>query len=115
VAVDAAGSVYIADANNSRIRKVTPDGNIVTVAGKGGGSYTGDGGVATSAGLNFSRGVAVGTDGKVYIADTANSVIRVLTPLLPAATGVTNAASFAQRVSPGALASIFGTNFGTTT
>ena len=44
VAVDAAGNLYIADVNNSRIRKVTPDGNIFTIAGKGGASYSGDGG-----------------------------------------------------------------------
>ena len=57
----------------------------------------------------------MGPDGKVYIADTANSVIRVLTPVQSSATGVTNAGSFAQRISPGALASIFGSNFGSTT
>ena len=115
VAVDTAGNIYIADANNSRIRKVTPDGNIFTIAGKGGGSYSGDGGSATSAGLNFPRGVTVGPDGKIYIADTANSVIRLLTPNLPTAAGVTNGASFLARISPGALASVFGSNFGNIT
>jgi adhesin/invasin len=115
VAVDAGGSVYIADANNSRIRKVTPDGNIVTIAGKGGASYTGDGGPATSAGFAFPRGVTVDSTGKVYVADTANHVIRVLTPSFPTITagGVGNAANFTPKLSPGALASVFGSGFGT--
>jgi len=55
-------------------------------------------------------------DGTVYIADTANNAIRVLTAgAAPKATGVTNAASFAARISPGALASVFGSGFGTVT
>jgi uncharacterized protein (TIGR03437 family) len=99
LAVDSAGSVYIADTNNGRIRKVTPDGNIVTIA----------------SGLSFPRGVALTADGKVYVADTANNVIRVLTPAYPTAGGATNAASFISKVSPGALASIFGTGFGSVT
>src|SRR5262249_511451 len=79
VAVDAAGNVYIADVNNGRIRKVNKDGNIFTIAGKGGTGYSGDGGDAGAATLNFPRGVTIGPDGKIYIADTGNSVIRVLT------------------------------------
>ena len=117
IAVDAAGNVYIADANNSRIRKVYTDGTIATIAGKGGGGYSGDGGPATQAVLNFPRGIAVGSDGSVYIADTGNHVIRVLTPSYPTinAGGVVNAASFAARISPGALASVFGSGFGIST
>jgi uncharacterized protein (TIGR03437 family) len=117
VAVDSLGNIYIADANNSRIRKVTTDGNIVTIAGKGGASYSGDGGPATTAGLAFPRGLTVDSGGKVYIADTQNSVIRVLTPTFPAISpgGVANAASYAPRLSPGALASVFGTGFGSIT
>ena len=113
IAVDSAGNLYIADANNSRIRKVTTDGNIVTIAGKGGASYSGDGGPATSAGLFFPRGIAVDPGGKVYIADTQNNVIRLLTPVFPTigAGGVLNAAGFTPRLSPGALASVFGTGF----
>ena len=117
VAVDAAGNVFIADSNNSRIRKVTPDGNIVTIAGKGGASYSGDGGPATSAAFSFPRGVTVDSSGNVYVADTQNHVIRLLTPAFPTITagGVGNAASFAPRLSPGALASVFGSGFGSVT
>jgi uncharacterized protein (TIGR03437 family) len=119
IVTDAAGNFYFADTNNSRIRKITTDGVITTIAGKGGGGYSGDGGAATAAGLNFPRDLAVLPDGTIYIADTGNHVIRVLTPTFPAITttpavGVTNAASYAARISPGALASVFGTGFGTT-
>ena len=117
LAGDAAGNLYIGDSNNGRIRKITPDGKIFTIAGRGGSSYSGDNGPALSAGLSFPRGVTVDSAGKVYIADTQNHVIRVLTATLPAITpgGVGNAASFAAKLSPGSLATVFGTGFGSTT
>jgi uncharacterized protein (TIGR03437 family) len=115
ITMDAAGNIYVADTNNSRIRKITTDGTITTIAGKGGAAYSGDGGSATFAVLNFPRSIAVSSNGTVYIADTNNHVIRVLVPTFPTIGGVTNAASFATRISPGALASIFGTGFGTST
>ncbi|OGQ05734.1 MAG: hypothetical protein A3F82_09360 [Deltaproteobacteria bacterium RIFCSPLOWO2_12_FULL_44_12] len=71
IAVDTQGNIYIADVYNERIRKVTPDGIITTVAGTGRGSfpgYLGDGGPATSADL-VPRAVAVDTQGNIYIAD----------------------------------------------
>jgi sugar lactone lactonase YvrE len=70
--------VYIADFSNHLIRKVTVStGIITTIAGSGGtGSYSGDNGQATSATLNYPRGVALDSSGNVYIADTSNSRIR---------------------------------------
>jgi uncharacterized protein (TIGR03437 family) len=117
ITIDAAGNIYVADTTNSRIRKITADGIITTIAGKGGAAYSGDGGSATGAVLNFPRSVAVSSNGTVYIADTGNHVIRVLNPAFPTiyANGVTNAASYSPRISPGAIASIFGTGFGTAT
>ena len=111
VAVDASGSVYIVDSTNSRIRKVTPDGTIVTIAGTGALKYTGDGGPATSAAFNFPRGIAIDTQGKIYVADTSNQAIRMLQGVNPVISdgGVTNAASYAQQISPGALATVWGT------
>src|SRR4051794_10467238 len=49
VAVDAAGNLYIADAYNARVRRVSPDGSIATVAGSQSGGFSGDGGPATKA------------------------------------------------------------------
>lgn len=113
LAIDSAGNLYVADANNHRIREITTDGYIYTIAGNGTIGYNGDGGSGSAAALSFPRGVAIGPDGRVYIADTGNSVIRVLTAA--AGGGVTNAGNFASKVSPGALASIFGAGFGNLT
>ncbi len=79
VALDSSGNLYIADQFNNRVRKVTPDGTISTFAGKGTAAYSGDKGSATSAELNNPQGVAVDSSGNVYIADTANHVVRKVT------------------------------------
>ncbi len=76
VFVDGAGNIYIADASNNRIRKVTPSGIISTVAGNGERDFSGDGGPATDASLNFPFGVATDGNGNIYIADRSNNRIR---------------------------------------
>ena len=80
VAADASGNVYIADLQNHRIRKVNSGGTITTVAGNGVEGYSGDGGPATNASLNFPYGVTVDAAGNLFIVDTYNSVIRRVTP-----------------------------------
>ena len=76
IAFDAVGNLYIADINNHRVRKVSPTGIITTIAGTGIGGYSGDGGLATAAKLNFPSAVAVDGNGNVFIADSGNAVIR---------------------------------------
>jgi uncharacterized protein YjiK len=76
VAVDAAGNLYIADAGNSRVRKVSTSGTITTVAGSGTFGFSGDGGPATDAGLNSPVGVTVDAAGNLYIADSGNHRVR---------------------------------------
>ena len=117
VATDAAGNVYIADPVNNRIRRVTPDGIIATIAGETKFGYSGDGGPSLKAQMFSPRGVAVDASGNVYIADTENDSIRQLTPADPvvASGGVANAASFQPQISPGALASVFGTGLSNAT
>src|SRR6185503_12173572 len=70
------GSLYIADASFRRIRKVSPDGTISTVAGTGVSGFSGDGGLATQASLRNVQGLALAPDGSLYIGDTANHRIR---------------------------------------
>lgn len=79
LAVDASGNIYVADRNNNRIRKISAAGIITTVAGTGGIAYTGDGGAATAATLNYPTGINVDAAGNVYIADENNNVIRKIT------------------------------------
>jgi uncharacterized protein (TIGR03437 family) len=75
VALDSAGNLYIADTNNSRIRMVS-GGIINTVAGNGNFVFSGDGGPATSASLNFPGAVTLDSAGNLYVADTNNNRIR---------------------------------------
>jgi sugar lactone lactonase YvrE len=76
VTVDAAGNVYIADQGNHRIRRVTPDGTIRTVAGSGSPGFGGDGGTAVQAGLNSPSAVRIDKAGNLLIADRDNHRIR---------------------------------------
>ncbi|MFG2593970.1 RICIN domain-containing protein [Streptomyces sp. NPDC048438] len=78
IALDSTGSLYFSDYNNHRVRKISTDGKISTVAGAGAG-YRGDNGPAVSAQLNCPREVAVDAAGSVYITDAANHRVRVIT------------------------------------
>ena len=80
VAVDAEGNIYIADGGSNRIRMVTKStGVITTVAGTGTRCYRGDNGLATIANIDHPGGIAVDASGNVYIADTYNNRIRMVT------------------------------------
>jgi uncharacterized protein (TIGR03437 family) len=114
VAVDAAGNLFIADAGNNLIRKVTPDGTISTVAGNRTSSSGGDGGPATSAGISSPPGVIVDNAGNLFIADFDNNKIRKLTPIVNI-TSVTNGASFQNGFASATWVSIFGANLSQTT
>jgi sugar lactone lactonase YvrE len=84
VAVDGSGNLYISD-NSNRVREVAAStGNITTVAGAGSLEVLGDGGPATSAYLFSPQGLAVASNGDVYVADTSNNRIRKIA----AATGI---------------------------
>ncbi|MFF5633749.1 RICIN domain-containing protein [Streptomyces sp. NPDC012825] len=79
IAVDGSGTLYVSDHGNHRIRKVTAEGTITTIAGTGSAGYKGDGVPATSAQLNWPRSVAVDGAGTVYVADSSNHRVRGIT------------------------------------
>ena len=76
IAADAQGNLYVADTGNHAIRKVTPQGQVSTVAGNGRPGFAD--GSAAQAQFNGPMGVAVGADGRLYVADTWNDRIRVI-------------------------------------
>ncbi len=86
VAVDAAGTLYVADTDNHTLRAIAPTGTVSTLAGLAGVSGSSDG-VGSGATFAFPTGVAVDGSGNVYVADTNNDTIRLaFTPVAPAIT-----------------------------
>ena len=80
VAADARGNVYVADNFNQRVRKISPAGTIMTIAGTGERGYSGDGGPAVDAQLSSPNGLLVDVAGNVYISDSGNSSVRKIDP-----------------------------------
>ena len=76
VAIDRSGNLYIADAGNHRIRKVTPDGIITTMAGRGTLGFGGDSGPGLTALLNYPTKVALDGAGNLFFYDSGNFRIR---------------------------------------
>jgi uncharacterized protein (TIGR03437 family) len=114
VAFDHAGNFFIADFGN-RIRKVTPDAVITTVAGNGSSGFSGDGGLATFASLGEPSGIAADGAGNIYIADAGNNVVRVLRPTnltTMIKTVVDGASQRADPLSPGKVVTIYGFGLG---
>ena len=74
--VSATGEIYIADQRNHRVRKISRDGIIRTIAGNGVQGYSGDGGPATQASLSFPDDVVMNSRGELFIADAGNDVVR---------------------------------------
>lgn len=124
VAADSAGNLFIVDGDNCRIRKVSVDGIITTIAGKGCFGYSGDGGPAFTASLNAPKNLTVDLAGNVYVTDQYsgayvtdqyNGAVRVLRPVNESLLigGLADAAS--QRpdpVAPGKIVVIYGVGLG---
>jgi uncharacterized protein (TIGR03437 family) len=115
LAVDAAGNIYAADSGANQIRRIAPDGTSTVIAGTGAVGYWGDGGAATGAAFYGPLGIAVDGTGKVYVADTLNSAVRVLQPAnapLIVSAVVDAASESVAAVSPGKIVVIYGAGFG---
>jgi uncharacterized protein (TIGR03437 family) len=116
IAIDPAGSLYIADCFNNRVR-LAANGKITTVAGKDTPGSSGDSGPASQAQLSCPYGLTTDPRGNVFVVDLLNYRVRKarfeLVTGAPATVGtsVVNAASFKQPVAPGSLFSIFGNSF----
>jgi sugar lactone lactonase YvrE len=81
IAIDAQGNVIVADTCNDRIRKISPSGNVSTLAGNGGHGFAdGTGGPHGGAEFRGPREVTVDAQGNVFVADTDNNRIRQISP-----------------------------------
>ncbi len=124
-AVDAGGTIYVAEYRTNTVQKILPGGTRLWIGGNGTSGYAGDGGIGTSAQFDKPYGVAVDAAGAVYVADSGNSVVRKLTPITFSIGAVANAASLtgfapplsglgdaAQSVSPGEIVVLYGNGIG---
>jgi sugar lactone lactonase YvrE len=76
IAVDASGNVYVGDSNNNMIRKISPDGTVITLAGTGAAGASN--GLLAAATFNGPQGVAVDQYKRVFVVDTGNGLIRII-------------------------------------
>ena len=110
LAVDSGDNLYVA--SRGSIRRISPDGRIVTVAGKTVTDFSGDGDLATLAGMDPYY-LAVDGNGRIYFSDENNLRIRRLDPAQIYPSGVVNAATYqAGPVAPGEVIAIFGSGLG---
>jgi len=102
IAIDDGGNVYVADADNNAVRKIT-SGNVVTISGTGKGKYT-DGAVATA---EFNSPLGIAIEGAIYVADSKNDALRVIYPAVTFAATTPNQGA----ASGGTLIRILGSGF----
>jgi hypothetical protein len=80
IALGVDGTIYVADTDNFRVRRIDPAGIITTFAGTGTWGFAGDGGPAAAAQVGRVADVAIAADGRLFIADSDNDCVRVVTP-----------------------------------
>lgn len=113
IAMDSTGNIYFVDGVSSYVYEILPGGTVIPIAGNGTPYYSGDGGPAYQAQVAQPQGIAATPSGNVYVADTQNEVIRLLTPVPFSVGGVTNAASsLSGPIAPGEIVAIYGAGLG---
>jgi uncharacterized protein (TIGR03437 family) len=112
IAIDSSGTIYVADANDNRVRRINLDGSIQTVAGTGVAGFAGDSGPSKAALLSYPYGTVVDAQGNLYIADLGNARVRKISPdgtirtiagggtIVPGANGDGGPATSAQLLEP---------------
>ena len=110
LAVDSQGTLYIADSGNHRIRTITPDGTIHTIAGSGVPGFAGDGATGDFASFRNPSAVAVDARGNIFVADAGNNRVRMLAPQSTATPLPTALAGHGRntKLAPGAVFSLYG-------
>jgi uncharacterized protein (TIGR03437 family) len=113
IAIDAAGNVLVADSMNNEVVSISPAGSTSVLAGSGTAGFSGDGGPASSALLSGPWDVKVDSQGHIYVVDTGNDRIRLVTPqasvTILSVLNVVSAASFLSGpISPDEIVSLFG-------
>jgi sugar lactone lactonase YvrE len=109
IAFDRAGNLYISDANNSSIRKLDVNGTISTVAGVSGRQgFSGDGGSALQANLDYGSGLAVDAQGNLLIFDGGNRRIRVVKQADTPASGTASTKTLGSRATVSPSATLYG-------
>ena len=114
LAIDASGNLVVADSAGNDVVSISPSGATTTLAGAGATGFAGDGGAATSALLSAPSDVKLDGQGRIYVADTGNNRIRLLTPqstvtTFSVTTVVSSASYIAGSISPDEIISLFGT------
>jgi uncharacterized protein (TIGR03437 family) len=77
---DPSGNLYVADSGNHRVRKIGLDGTISAIAGNGSNTFSGDGGPAVDAGLPGPTGLALDSQGNLYVSDQYQNCVRLVSP-----------------------------------
>jgi uncharacterized protein (TIGR03437 family) len=111
LAFDAQGTLYVGDDRNHRVRAITPDGIMHTVAGSGVAGFAGDGLTGNFAAFNRPSGIAIDKNGNIYVGDASNRRIRKLVKEAapaPRPAALLHGASGSPKLSPGSLFSLYG-------
>lgn len=110
VAADTVGNIYITDNFFNYIYKVDASGIITIIGGNGGTGFSGDGGSATNAELNYPQGICADNYGNVYFADEGNSVVRKIDPsgIISTVAGLGGSPGYSGDGGPASIAHIAG-------